>query len=85
MHEDSKHCDPKALLATLRQFLDFKRRLNGTQYVQNCTHCTRARQKLYKQIIDNLPLDRVTEARPVLTSGVDYFRRVGIRYIIKLG
>ncbi|GBP97496.1 hypothetical protein EVAR_63665_1 [Eumeta japonica] len=43
----------------------------------------RARPALFKQLMGNLPADRVTPARPFITTGVDYFGPIWVHHKIR--
>lgn len=73
LHIANCHAGPKALLALLRDQIWL---INGQEacnrIVRNCIHCFRYRPILLKQIMGNLPFDRLYALRPFLICGVDF-------------
>ncbi|GBO98360.1 hypothetical protein EVAR_71381_1 [Eumeta japonica] len=84
LHEENRHCGPQALLAASRtQFWITNGKSLARSTVHKCIRCTRARPALFKQLMGNLPADRVTPARPFITTGVDYFGPIWIHHKIR--
>ncbi|XP_058987609.1 uncharacterized protein LOC131806839 [Musca domestica] len=84
IHLENSHCGSQLLLATSRQkYWIIKGKAMARNIVQNCVRCTRAKPKLYNQIMGNLPPSRVTPARPFIVSGVDYCGPLWVHYKIR--
>ena len=74
LHKENLHAGVQTLLSIVRQrFWPLKAKILARSVVQNCTFCTRAKPTLFKQLMGNLPLDRVQPARPFVNTGVDFF------------
>lgn len=73
LHEDNLHCGPQALLAKSRQnYWIIKGKTMARNITQNCVRCTRAKPRMFQQLMGNLPEQRVNPARPFQNAGVDY-------------
>lgn len=72
-HEVHLHAGPQALLATIRQaYWPIGGRKTVASVIQKCVRCFRARPRTLDQIMADLPVDRVTESRAFVVTGVDY-------------
>jgi len=81
IHKENMHC---GALATPRQrYWAIKAKTIARNDILKCVKCTRAKPKLMKQIMGQLPPLRVTQARPFLNSGVDYCGPFKIHYKIR--
>lgn len=83
-HEENYHCGPQALLAISRQqYWIIKGKSMTRSIVQNCVRCTRAKPKLFTQVMGNLPASRVTPSRPFVKTGVDYCGPFWVHYKVR--
>lgn len=51
----------------------------ATRAVKSCNICRRYRKKPLKQLMGNLPKERVTASRPFANCGVDYFGPINVK------
>ena len=83
-HNKFCHAGPLALSNILRQqFWILNAKSTIKSVVHTCIPCFRHRPILFKQIMGNLPKNRVTPARPFINSGVDFCGPVYIHYKIR--
>ncbi|XP_055910762.1 uncharacterized protein LOC129945124 [Eupeodes corollae] len=72
-HEITMHGGAQLMLQTLRhKYWILQGRQAVRTFVHKCVICRRYRGTLIKQQMASLPSQRVNEARPFLSSGVDY-------------
>ncbi|XP_044248761.1 uncharacterized protein [Drosophila takahashii] len=84
MHEENMHCGAQALRAIARQqYWIINDKTMARSIIHCCVKCTKARPKLMQQIMGNLPVDRVTQARPFFNSGVDYCEPICIHHKLR--
>nr|XP_044248843.1 uncharacterized protein LOC123002543 [Drosophila takahashii] len=84
MHEENMHCGAQALRAIARQqYWIINDKTMARSIIHCCVKCTKARPKLMQQIMGNLPVDRVTQARPFFNSGVDYCGPIWIHHKLR--
>lgn len=83
-HADHKHCSPQALLGIVRQrFWPIKGKILARATVHRCITCSKAKPKLFNQIMGDLPSTRVTPARPFVNAGVDYCGPITVHYKLR--
>ncbi|XP_026471911.1 uncharacterized protein LOC113376215 [Ctenocephalides felis] len=74
------HAGPQTVLANVRlQFWPIKGRIAIKRIIKNCVRCFRFNCTSSQQIMGNLPIERVTIARPFLNTGVDYAGPINLR------
>ncbi|XP_055528072.1 uncharacterized protein LOC129720607 [Wyeomyia smithii] len=79
-HQTLLHAGPQLLLSSIRsRYWPLGGRKTARMVVHQCQRCFRAKPTLLKQQMGELPTARVTVARPVSRTGVDYFGPVHIR------
>lgn len=72
-HERTLHGGVQVVLSALRQqYWIIGGRSLVSSYIRRCIKYIRYRATTAKQMMDSLPLSRVTPTRPFLNSGVDY-------------
>ncbi|XP_059223205.1 uncharacterized protein LOC131996995 [Stomoxys calcitrans] len=73
IHRTHYHASTQALMALLRQrfWIPHARKLVRS-VVGSCLHCFRYRPKVCNQLMGDLPVSRVSVARPFTVSGVDF-------------
>ncbi|XP_037930866.1 uncharacterized protein LOC119665703 [Teleopsis dalmanni] len=84
LHEKGLHWGPQTNLAQGRQrFWPIKGKIMARSIVQHCVQCTRVRPHMFKQIMGNLPADRVQAQRPFFNAGVDFCGPIWIHHKIR--
>ncbi|XP_075157775.1 uncharacterized protein LOC142231042 [Haematobia irritans] len=85
LHNENHHCGPQTLLNTTRErgFWIIKGKTMARNTVHNCIRCTKAKPKMYQQIMGDLPEDRITPCRPFLNTGVDYCGPFWVHYKLR--
>nr|XP_023025899.1 uncharacterized protein LOC111513909 [Leptinotarsa decemlineata] len=79
-HVKRLHAGPQALLVSLRDcFWPISGRCLVRKVVHECMKCHRFRANNIKNIMGDLPKDRLTPARPFTVTGVDYCSPFPIR------
>ncbi|XP_055543002.1 uncharacterized protein LOC129728580 [Wyeomyia smithii] len=79
-HQNLMHAGLQLLLATVRQrFWPLGGRNLARKIIHRCQRCFRAKPKLFRQQMGELPAARVTISRPFAKCGVDYFGPVYVR------
>lgn len=73
LHRSNLHAGPRILLALLRERIwVINARALIRKVVRNCISCFHYKPRLMKQIMGNLPSDRLRGERPFLITGVDF-------------
>ncbi|XP_033241627.1 uncharacterized protein [Drosophila pseudoobscura] len=73
LHEKHLHAGPQSLLAIIRQtYWPIGGRKTVAHVIQKCVRCFRVKPRTLEQIMADLPVDRVSESRAFLVTGVDY-------------
>ncbi|XP_075155734.1 uncharacterized protein LOC142229085 [Haematobia irritans] len=85
LHNENHHCGPQTLLNTTRErgFWIIKGKTMARNTVHNCIRCTKAKPKMYQQIMGDLPEDRITPCRPFLNTGVDHCGPFWVHYKLR--
>ena len=72
-HRKRCHAGPQLLLSLVRaKFWPIAGKGLAKLIVRNCVVCARSKPTITKQIMGNLPQERVSQTKPFLNSGVDY-------------
>lgn len=83
-HHENLHAGPTALLTFVRQrFWPLHGKVLANQTVHACIRCTRAKPVTYKQIMGDLPADRVTFTRPFEVTAVDFAGPFMVHYRLR--
>ncbi|XP_070142320.1 uncharacterized protein [Drosophila kikkawai] len=79
IHLKNFHAGPKALVALIRlRFWIVNARDLARRVVRCCVHCVRYRPTLEKQVMGQLPVERLTQSRPFSRCGVDFCGPINI-------
>ncbi|XP_071652694.1 uncharacterized protein [Temnothorax longispinosus] len=79
-HKGLLHAGPQATLAAIRErYWPLSARGIVREVVHKCIICVKARPRISKQIMGDLPATRVTPARPFHNTGVDYCGPIFLR------
>lgn len=72
-HLRTMHGEVQLTLSFIRnEFWIIGGRASIRSYILKCVRCARYRQRRAQQIMDQLPVERLTPSRPFLNSGIDY-------------
>ncbi|XP_051171916.1 uncharacterized protein LOC127288483 [Leptopilina boulardi] len=72
-HKEQLHAGTQATLHAVRSnFWPLSGKSTTRKILKRCIKCFRAKPNEYPYIMENLPRDRVIQARPFLNTGVDY-------------
>ncbi|XP_011169784.3 uncharacterized protein LOC105202802 [Solenopsis invicta] len=79
-HLRNFHAGAEATLASVRQFY-WPIRARGTVkgLLHKCVKCFRSRPRISQQIMGDLPVERMTPARPFVNTGVDFCGPIYVR------
>ncbi|XP_070141617.1 uncharacterized protein [Drosophila kikkawai] len=73
LHLQNYHAGPRTLVGLIRrQFWIVNARDLARQVVRSCIHCRRYRPTLKKQLMGQLPKERITPSRPFSRCGIDF-------------
>ncbi|XP_070141133.1 uncharacterized protein [Drosophila kikkawai] len=73
LHLQNYHAGPRTLVGLIRrQFWIVNARDLARQVVRSCIHCRRYRPTLEKQLMGQLPKERITPSRPFSRCGIDF-------------
>ncbi|XP_043862777.1 uncharacterized protein LOC122756629 [Drosophila santomea] len=73
LHLQNYHAGPRTLVALIRkQFWIVNARDLARQVVRSCIHCRRYRPTLERQLMGQLPKERITPSRPFSRCGIDF-------------
>ncbi|XP_043862795.1 uncharacterized protein LOC122756642 [Drosophila santomea] len=73
LHLQNYHAGPWTLVALIRkQFWIVNARDLARQVVRSCIHCRRYRPTLERQLMGQLPKERITPSRPFSRCGIDF-------------
>ncbi|XP_070140465.1 uncharacterized protein [Drosophila kikkawai] len=79
IHLKNFHAGPKALVAHIRlRFCIVNARDLACRVVRSCVHCVLYRPTLEKQVMGQLPVERLTPSRPFSRCGVDFCGPINI-------
>ncbi|XP_070143612.1 uncharacterized protein [Drosophila kikkawai] len=79
IHLKNFHAGPKALVALIRlRFWIVNARDLACRVVRSCVHCIRYRPTLEKQVMGQLPVERLTQSKPFSRCGVDFCGPINI-------
>uniref|UniRef100_A0A1U7XZ01 Uncharacterized protein LOC104241631 n=1 Tax=Nicotiana sylvestris TaxID=4096 RepID=A0A1U7XZ01_NICSY len=84
LHKEHLHVGAQTLLAIVRQrFWPLKGKNIARATIQGCLTCTKAKPRLYEQLMGTLPKDRVQPSRPFINAGVDFFGPVWVHFKLR--
>ena len=73
LHLSNYHAGAKALVALVQlEYWVINAREVARSVVKSCMHCVRYRPKLLRQIMGNLPPERISPSRPFSHCGIDF-------------
>ncbi|XP_043062740.1 uncharacterized protein LOC122319478 [Drosophila yakuba] len=73
LHLQNYHAGPRTLVALIRkQFWIVNARDLARQVVRSCIHCRRYRPTLERQLMGQLPKERITPSRPFSRCGINF-------------
>lgn len=80
IHSSLLHAGVQLMVTHIRENFWLPRaRTNVRNFIHRCIPCFRQKKKLSQQQMGNLPIERVTPARPFLNCGVDYAGPIKMR------